>query len=276
MDPHAGRQKAATTATSRCHACAPNFVSITRHYTMGIRCTTGMTFHGMGEGSGTARVARLDRAYADPALLQHLSYKGVVAHGRRDHHILSLSLWPAAGERHGPGRRPVRVGLLASPAAAALIATFVQGVTSAAAAVPNKDVLDFFAVVKKYYRHKLPALQSKESATRAHARPACLGACATAHAAVAGAQQAASQALDQLADGAVVAAGDGQHALTRAVVARAALRTAERAAALPAAPRGQAAAAMRNERLSPSLTAFLQGAVMPGRPTSTACGKMEA
>eukprot|EP00955_Chlamydomonas_euryale_P017175 183305-Chlamydomonas_euryale.AAC.1 len=102
----------------------------------------------MGEGSGTACVARLDRTYVDPALLQHLSYKGVVAHGREDHHILSLSLRPAAGERHGPGRRPMRTGLLASPAAAASIATFVQGVTSAAGAVPDEDVLDFFAVVK--------------------------------------------------------------------------------------------------------------------------------
>eukprot|EP00955_Chlamydomonas_euryale_P013319 143495-Chlamydomonas_euryale.AAC.1 len=33
-------------------------------------------------------------------------HEGVVAHGRGDHRILRLSLRPAAGERHGPGRRP--------------------------------------------------------------------------------------------------------------------------------------------------------------------------
>eukprot|EP00955_Chlamydomonas_euryale_P016508 176348-Chlamydomonas_euryale.AAC.1 len=72
--------------------------------------------------------------------------------------------------------------------------------------MPDEDVLDFFAVVKKYYGHKLRALQARESTAREHARTT-----------VAGAQHAVSQALDRLADGADAAAGDGQQALTRAV-----------------------------------------------------------
>jgi len=198
------------------------------------------------------RLARLDRAYASPALAAFTTSPRVLPSSHGDHHTLAFTLLPAAPvQTPGPGRRPIPASVTSVDGSEAALAAWAQRAVAHGMTLSHEALLQCWPAMVTSYAAYARCLASHATLQRQRAADS-----------VAAAREAAEGALH--AAGAAGEDGLQQQRLAAVTQAQAAYRTAAQHAAAPAARSARDTWLGTREYPSPAITAFI-------RPQRRAC-----